>query len=104
MGNFDSDTREGTIVETQKKVTEPPMYKVLLHNDDYTPREFVVEILMSIFNKSMNTAVHLMWHVHENGVGLIEIYTYQVAETKIKQTSALAREHGFPLKTTMEQE
>jgi ATP-dependent Clp protease adaptor protein ClpS len=104
LGNFDSDTREGTIVETRKKVTEPPMYKVLLHNDDYTPREFVVEILMSVFNKSMNTAVQLMWHVHEKGVGLIEIYTYQVAESKIKQTSALAREHGFPLKTTMEQE
>ena len=104
MGGYDSGTREGTIIETEKKVTEPPMYKVLLHNDDYTPREFVVEILMSIFAKSMQDAVQLMWYVHENGIGLIEIYTYEVAETKIKQVTAISREHGFPLKTTMEQE
>jgi ATP-dependent Clp protease adaptor protein ClpS len=104
MDTHDSNTGADTFIETQKKVTEPPMYKVLLHNDDYTPREFVVEILMSIFSKSMNSAINLMWHVHKNGIGLIEIYTHQVAETKIKQTTALAREHGFPLKTTMEQE
>lgn len=104
MGTYDSDTREDTVIGSQKKVTEPPMYQVLLHNDDYTPREFVVEILISVFNKSMQAAIELMWYVHNNGVGLIEIYTYQVAETKIRQASALAREHGFPLKTTMEQE
>ena len=104
MGTYDSNSAADTFIETQKKVTEPPMYKVLLHNDDYTPREFVVEILMSVFSKSMDTAIDLMWHVHKNGIGLIEIYTLQVAETKIKQTTALAREHGFPLKTTMERE
>ena len=104
MSTHDAHTREDTIIETQKKIIEPPMYKVLLHNDDFTPREFVVEILMSVFNKSMKTAIDLMWYVHENGVGLIEIYTYQVAETKIKLTTAMARENGYPLKTTMEQE
>ncbi len=104
MGAYDSDTLEGTIIETEKKVTEPPMYKVLLHNDDYTPREFAVEILVSIFAKSMQDAIQLMWHVHKNGIGLIEIYTYEVAETKIKQVTAISRERGFPLKTTMEQE
>ena len=104
MVAHDSDTRESTTVEIKEKVTEPPMYKVLLHNDDYTPREFVVDILISIFNKSMQDAIQLMWYVHKNGTGLIETYTYQVAETKIKQASALAREYGFPLKTTMEQE
>jgi len=80
------------------------MYKVLLHNDDFTPREFVVEILMVIFNKSTEEAIQLMWYVHKNGVGLIDIFTFQVAETKIKQTAAMATEHGFPLKTTMEPE
>ena len=104
MSNHNSDTREDTVVDIKEKVTEPPMYKVLLHNDDYTPREFVVEILMTIFNKPVEEAVQLMWYVHENGIGLIGIYTFQVAETKIRQTTAVAREYGFPLKTTMESE
>jgi ATP-dependent Clp protease adaptor protein ClpS len=99
-----SHTGEDTVVDVKKQVTEPPMYKVLLHNDDYTPREFVVEILISIFNKSVEEATRLMLYVHKNGVGMIDIYTLQVAETKIKQTTALAREYGFPLKTTMERE
>ncbi len=104
MSNQNSDTREDSVVDIEKKVAEPPMYKVLLHNDDFTPREFVVEILMSIFNKSVEEAMQLMWYVHENGIGLIGIYTFQVAETKIKQATALARENSFPLKTTMESE
>ena len=104
MGEQNSETREGTVIETEKKVTEPPMYKVLLHNDDYTTKEFVVEILMVIFNKSIEEAIQLMWHVHKNGVGLIDIFTFQVAETKIKQTTAMAKEYGYPLKTTMEPE
>jgi ATP-dependent Clp protease adaptor protein ClpS len=104
MANHDPETREGTDVESEKKVAEPPMYKVLLHNDDFTTREFVVEILMVIFNKSFEQAIQLMWYVHKNGVGLIDIFTFQVAETKIKQTAAMATEHGFPLKTTMEPE
>jgi len=102
MGDYDAETREDTVIEVEKKVTEPPMYKVLLHNDDYTTKEFVVEILMAIFNKSIEEAIQLMWYVHKNGVGLIDIFTFQVAETKIKQTTAMATEHGFPLKTTME--
>jgi ATP-dependent Clp protease adaptor protein ClpS len=104
MSNKNSDTRQDTVVDIEKKVTEPPMYKVLLHNDDFTTKEFVVEILLAIFNKSVEEAMRLMWYVHENGVGLIDTYTFQVAETKIKQATALAREHGFPLKTTMESE
>jgi ATP-dependent Clp protease adaptor protein ClpS len=104
MSNQNPDTREDTVVDIEKKVIEPPMYKVLLHNDDYTPREFVVEVLMAVFKKSVEDSMQLMWYVHENGIGLIDIYTFQVAETKIKQATALAREHGFPLKTTMESE
>jgi ATP-dependent Clp protease adaptor protein ClpS len=104
MSNQNSHTREDTVVDIEKRVIEPPMYKVLLHNDDYTPREFVVEILMAIFNKPVEEAMQLMWYVHENGTGLISIYPFQVAETKIKQATTLARENGFPLKTTMESE
>lgn len=104
MGTYKPEFQDDTIVEIKDKTTEPPMYRVLLHNDDFTTKTFVVEVLMGIFNKTFAEATTLMWHVHKNGTGLIDVYTYEVAETKIKQTTALAQEHGFPLKTTMEQE
>ena len=98
------DRQEETIVEIDEEITEPPMYKVLLHNDDFTTKGFVVEILMGIFNKSLEEATHLMWHIHKNRVGVCGIYPLEVAETKITQVTALARENGFPLKSTMEAE
>lgn len=98
------DRQEETIVEIDEEITEPPMYKVLLHNDDFTTKGFVVEILMGIFNKSPEEATHLMWHIHKNRVGVCGIYPLEVAETKITQVTALARENGFPLKSTMEAE
>jgi ATP-dependent Clp protease adaptor protein ClpS len=88
----------------EEKTTEPPMYKVLLHNDDYTTKDFVVEILMAIFNKSRQEATSLMWHVHRNGSGICGIYPYEMAETKVNLVSLVARENGFPLKTSMERE
>jgi ATP-dependent Clp protease adaptor protein ClpS len=87
-----------------EKTTEPPMYKVLLHNDDYTTKAFVVEILMAVFNKSIEEATRLMWHVHRNGSGVCGIYPYEMAETKVNLVTTVARENGFPLKTSMEQE
>lgn len=98
------DRQEDTSVEIDKEITEPPMYRVLLLNDDFTPKAFVVEILMGIFNKSQEDAIGLMWHVHKNRVGVCGIYPLEVAETKIIQVTALARENGFPLKATMEAE
>jgi ATP-dependent Clp protease adaptor protein ClpS len=98
------DRQEETIVEIDEEITEPPMYKVLLHNDDFTTKGFVVEILMGIFNKSLEEATHLMWHIHKKRVGVCGIYPLEVAETKITQVTALARENGFPLKSTMEAE
>ena len=80
------------------------MYKVLLHNDDYTTKAFVVEILTAIFNKPIEEATHLMWQVHRNGVGVCGIYPYEVAETKTNIVTKAARENGFPLKATMEKE
>ena len=80
------------------------MYKVLLHNDDYTTKAFVVEILVAIFNKSVDEATQLMWQVHRNGVGVCGIYPYDIAETKINLVIKVSRENGFPLKASMEQE
>ena len=98
------DRQESPIVEIDEEISEPPMYKVLLHNDDYTTKAFVVSILMGIFNKSQAEATRLMWHVHKNQVGVCGVYPIEVAETKITQVTALARENGFPLKSTMEAE
>jgi len=88
----------------EEKTTEPPMYKVLLHNDDYTTKDFVVEILMAIFNKSRQESTRLMWHIHRNGSGICGIYPYEMAETKVNLVTLVARENGFPLKTSMERE
>ena len=98
------DRHEESVTEIDEETTEPPMYKVLLHNDDFTTKEFVVEILMAIFNKSQEEAIHLMWYVHKNKVGVCGIYPLEVAETKIIQVRTLATENGFPLKLTVEEE
>jgi ATP-dependent Clp protease adaptor protein ClpS len=96
--------QEGLLEEIKEKITEPPMYKVLLHNDDYTTKAFVVEILIAVFNKSIEEATRLMWHIHHNGAGVCGIYPYELAETKTNTVTKLARENGFPLKATMEKE
>ncbi len=100
--DFDS----GTIVETkqEKKLAKPRMYKVLLHNDHYTTREFVVAILIEVFRKTETDAVQIMLHVHQRGVGVAGVYTFDVAATKIRQVEELARENEFPLLLTMEPE
>ena len=98
------DQHEYPMAEIDEEITEPPDYKVLLHNDDYTTKAFVVEILMMIFNKSLEEATHLMWYVHKNNIGVCGIYPFEVAETKIDQSMNLARENGSPLKLTLEKE
>ncbi|MEE4606300.1 MAG: ATP-dependent Clp protease adaptor ClpS [Desulfobacteraceae bacterium] len=98
------DRQEEYFSEIDKETTEPPDYKVLLHNDDFTTKAFVVEILVVVFNKSLEEANHLMWYVHKNNSGVCGIYPLEVAETKIEQGTALARENGFPLKLTLEKE
>ena len=96
------DRQEENISEIDEEITEPPDFKVLLHNDDYTAKAFVVKILMVVFNKSQEEATHLMWYVHKNNTGVCGIYPLEVAETKVDQGTALARENGFPLKLTLE--
>lgn len=80
------------------------MYRVLLHNDDYTTMEFVVEILVHIFHKSIEDATRIMLNVHEKGIGVCGVYTYEVAETKVDTVHSIARDHGFPLKCSMEKD
>lgn len=98
------DSMEEVDEEVQEDLAEPPLYLVLLHNDDYTTMQFVVEVLMAVFNKSMEEATHIMINVHKKGVGLCGLYPYEVAETKVNAVANLARENGFPLKCSMESE
>ncbi|MDM8523154.1 ATP-dependent Clp protease adapter ClpS [Desulfococcaceae bacterium HSG8] len=104
MSIFSPETEGDVISETEEDIHEPSMYRVLLHNDDYTTMEFVVEILVFVFNKSPEAATQIMLNVHEKGIGVCGVYTYDVAETKVQTVHALAREHDFPLKCTMEEE
>jgi len=102
--SFSPDIEEEISSETLDDIEEPSMYKVLLHNDDYTEMEFVVEILMLVFNKSLESATEIMLKIHARGIGLCGVYTYDVAETKVDTVHALSREHEFPLRCTIEEE
>ena len=95
----------GTAVETRTKtkLKKPRMYKVLLHNDDYTTMEFVVFILQGIFHHSESEAMQIMLHVHKNGIGVAGVYTREIAETRIAQVEALARQHEYPLRCSMDE-
>lgn len=105
MGNDSKpDSMEEVDEEVQEDLEEPPLYLVLLHNDDYTTMQFVVEVLMAVFNKSMEEATNIMLNVHKKGVGLCGLYPYEVAETKVNTVVTLASENGFPLKCSMERE
>lgn len=90
--------------ETRIKTKKPSLYRVLLLNDDYTPMEFVVFVLERFFNRSREQATRIMLHVHQKGVGLCGVYTYEVAETKVAQVLDLARRHEHPLQCVMEKE
>ena len=98
------DTGTGTITRTRTKTKKPSMYKVLLLNDDYTPMEFVVYVLQRFFAKNAEDATKIMLHVHQNGVGICGVFTYEVAETKVSQVMDLARQHDHPLQCTMEKD
>jgi ATP-dependent Clp protease adaptor protein ClpS len=103
-GGGDGDRGPGTrvAVKPAAKVKKPSMYKVVMLNDDYTPMEFVVMVLERFFNKSHDEATHIMMHVHQKGVGICGVYTYEIAETKVSQVMDLARQHQHPLQCTLE--
>ena len=104
MSEYIPDSEELVTSDTDEDIKEPPMYKVLLHNDHYTTMEFVVEILMYVFHKPIEFATQIMLNVHKNGVGVCGSYTYEVAETKVDTVHLLAKDKGFPLKCSMEEE
>lgn len=98
------DLKEKVDADVVEKTAVPPMYKVLIHNDDFTTKAFVVEMLVVVFGKSVDAAANIMWQAHRNGTGLCGIYTLEVAETKVKIAGAMATEAGFPLRLSVEEE
>lgn len=102
--NGDKGPSTGLVTKTKPKTKKPSLYRVLLLNDDYTPMEFVVYILQRYFNKGREDATRIMLHVHQNGVGVCGVFTYEVAETKVAQVIDEARRHQHPLQCTMEKE
>ncbi|MFL5444193.1 MAG: ATP-dependent Clp protease adaptor ClpS [Myxococcales bacterium] len=90
--------------KTKPKLERPKLYKVLLHNDDYTPMEFVVLVLVNVFHKSESDASSIMLHAHTHGYAVAGVYTFEVAETKVAETLKLAEKAQFPLLSTMEPE
>ena len=100
--NNGADT--GVVTRVKPKTKKPSMYKVLLLNDDYTPMEFVVYVLERFFNKQSEEATQIMLHVHQRGVGICGVYSYEVAETKVTQVMDFARQNEHPLQCTLEKD
>lgn len=102
--NSGNEPGTGVVVRSRAKTKKPSMYKVLMLNDDYTPMEFVVDVLERFFGKSIEEATRIMLHVHQRGVGVCGVYTYEVAETKVNLVMDFAQENGHPLQCTLEKE
>ena len=103
-GDEGGEGKTGLVTKTRPKTKRPSLYKVLLLNDDYTPMEFVIHVLERFFNKGRDEATRIMLHVHQKGVGICGVYTYEVAETKVTQVMDFSRQHQHPLQCTMEKE
>lgn len=110
MGNDENRTggaggpATSVIAKVKPKTKRPNLYRVLILNDDYTPMEFVVEVLKTIFHRQQAEATRIMLHVHQNGMGIAGVYPFEIAETKIKTVEELAHESQYPLKCVMEKE
>jgi ATP-dependent Clp protease adaptor protein ClpS len=95
---------EEVATETRERLKRPPLFRVLLHNDDFTTMEFVVEVLRLVFGKGEAEAFRIMWAVHTEGLGVAGVYTYEIAEMKVERVTHMAREHEYPLLCTIEEE
>ena len=100
----DDGSSTGIAVKTRPKTKKPSLYKVLMLNDDYTPMEFVILVLESVFGKGQQEATEIMLHVHHKGVGICGVFTYEIAETKVNLVMDLARKNQHPLQCTIEKE
>ena len=92
------------VLEEKPKLKKPPLYKVIMLNDDYTPMEFVVEMLQTYFSKSQEQATEIMLHIHQKGIGICGLYTYEIAESKATQVLDKARKNQHPLQIKLEKE
>ncbi len=88
--------------ETREKTRQPPLYQVLMYNDDYTTMEFVVEVLQAVFHMPSTEANRIMLHIHFKGVGMCGVFPYEIAETKVARVHAMARGQGYPLRCTLD--
>ena len=104
MPKRDFQHEDETVTRSKEKLKKPPLYRVLLHNDDYTTQDFVVYVLTTVFHKSIEEAIGIMLKVHMEGVGVAGIYAFEIAETKAEKVITLARENEYPLLATVEEE
>lgn len=107
MASRDKHSPQGSVVlktRAARKTAKPRMYRVLIHNDDYTPMEFVVRLLEVVFHRNESEATTIMLHIHNHGVGVAGVYTHEIAETKVAQVHMLARQQDCPLVASMEPE
>ncbi|HEY0006566.1 MAG TPA: ATP-dependent Clp protease adaptor ClpS [Pyrinomonadaceae bacterium] len=103
MPDRDFERDELAVAESETRLEEPPLYKVLLHNDNFTTMEFVVYVLQTIFQRTESDSITIMLKVHQEGIGVAGIYTYEVAEMKVERVAALAEANEYPLLCTLEQ-
>jgi ATP-dependent Clp protease adaptor protein ClpS len=104
MPEREYEFEEEVATESRERLKRPPLFRVLLHNDDFTTMEFVIEVLVQVFGKSEADAFGIMWAVHTQGVGVAGVYTYEIAEMKIERVTQMARAREFPLLCTAEEE
>lgn len=104
MAKPDSLTQDKVETTDQAALQEPPLYKVLLHNDDYTTMDFVVMVLQTVFHKNTDEATRIMLNVHHQGVGIAGIYTWEIGETKVEIVHRMAKRNQFPLRCSLEKE
>lgn len=104
MAKEETFIQDKPVTRDRESLQEPPLYKVLLHNDDYTTMDFVVMILQTIFHKNTDEATRIMLNVHHQGVGIAGVYTREIGETKVALVHRIAKRNQFPLKCSLERD
>lgn len=102
MGKTQNNHQEETLTANREELQEPPLYKVILHNDDYTTMDFVIMVLETVFGRDNKEATRIMLNIHQQGQGIAGIFTREIGETKVAAVHRLARKNQFPLKCSLE--